>query len=92
MTWGEQANKAIGTVLDEFQANGGDILRLTDEDKATLKKKIDEAYPFGERNNFPYKAWLNARRLAFISLGISYKGRWKSGTDNPVEGQLGLKF
>ena len=91
-TWNEQANKAIGAVVDEFQADGGDILRLSDEDKETLKKRINEAYPFGERNNFPYKAWLNARRLAFISLGIPYKGRWKSGTDRPVEGQLDLKF
>ena len=92
MTWNKEATKAIGAVLDEFRANGGDVLRLTEDDKALLKKKIDESYPFGEKSHFPYKAWLNARRLTFISLGIPYKGRWKSGTDRPVEGQLNLNF
>ena len=26
------------------------------------KKRIDDAYPFGERKHFPYKAWLKERK------------------------------
>lgn len=29
-------------------------------DEAALRKKVSEAYPFGERAMFPYKAWLKA--------------------------------
>ena len=82
--------ETIGAVLDEFQANGGDILRLSETDKATLKRRIDESYPFGERGKFPYKAWLDVRRKTFNSLGIA-KDK-KIGCDHPVEDQLDLKF
>ena len=28
------------------------------------KRALREAYPFGERENWPYKAWLKAQRVA----------------------------
>lgn len=39
---------------------------------ATLEERtklIDDAYPFGERANFPYKAWLRARRGYLVRYG-----------------------
>lgn len=31
-------------------------------------KRIDAAYPFGERRYYPYKAWLQERRIAILLL------------------------
>lgn len=72
-SWRELANKAIGEVLSECRAEGMDLLRLTPAEKGVIKKHIDEAYPFGQRNNFPYKAWLDARKVVFLSLNIPAK-------------------
>lgn len=35
-----------------------------------IKKAIDQAYPFEEREYHPYKIWLDERRTAFEELGI----------------------
>ena len=57
MSWYQEAQYAINEA----------IKNCNDFD---LKKAIDNAYPFGERKYFPYKAWLKARKDAFIRLGI----------------------
>lgn len=41
-----------------------------DCDRTELKKAIDAAYPFGSRENHPYKIWLSERKAFFIQLGI----------------------
>lgn len=37
---------------------------------AELRKYIDAAYPFGEKKNAPYKAWLNIRREFVWTHGL----------------------
>lgn len=71
--WNSKCTNAIGSEINRFTQNGGDISRLTDADKARLKQAIDAAYPFGERRNHPYKVWLKARKQAFLRLGIEVK-------------------
>lgn len=41
-----------------------------DCDRSQLKKAIDQAYPFGEREYYPYKVWLDERSKTFYELGI----------------------
>lgn len=48
-------------------------------DRAELKKAIDQAYPFGEREYYPYKVWLDERRKTFYELGIPTKQPDKRG-------------
>ena len=36
--------------------------RLSDPDKARLLKMVRAAYPFGQREHFPYKMWLSEIR------------------------------
>lgn len=50
MTWREQSLEIIHQVIDENPGLRGKELR----------RVISEAYPFGSRSNFPYKAWLSA--------------------------------
>lgn len=38
---------------------------------SAILKKIDDAYPFGKRANYPYQCWLSERRKALIQLGYS---------------------
>lgn len=52
----EAIEKAIASVED------GDLLKI--------KKAIDSAYPFGMRDYYPYKVWLDERRKYFYELGI----------------------
>lgn len=62
MTWYEASLDVIRGVVAE---NPG-------LDEAALRKKVSEAYPFGERAMFPYKAWL---RAVTTVLGPSEKKR-----------------
>ena len=50
MTWREQSLKVIrGVVADNPNASNDE-----------LRKIVSDAYPFGKRAMFPYKAWLKA--------------------------------
>lgn len=60
MEWSDAARRAIA------QAH------LTVPADATLterKRIIDDAYPFGERSMWPYKAWLKARKAYLVKYG-----------------------
>lgn len=50
-----------------------------------FKKAIDNAYPFGERRYFPYKAWLKARKEKFISLGLCKVSLTKQQKEREIE-------
>lgn len=52
-------------------------------DDAALRKKATEAYPFGPRESFPYKAWLKAMNEVF---GPSEKK--KAAEKRKLEGYL----
>jgi hypothetical protein len=86
-TWSGYARKTIAAILSDYTEGGGDLIYLDASDRARIKKRIDDAYPFGERSNFPYQAWLIERRKAFIALGIPVR----STSIKPYEGdQLSL--
>lgn len=53
MRWSERAREVIGQVHARLPADA-----TIKERKAALK----EAYPFGEREYWPYKAWCKAQR------------------------------
>jgi len=53
-SWYRAACQAISRALDEGRERG-----LAG---AALLKHVDEAYPFGPRQHFPYKMWLKARK------------------------------
>lgn len=48
-TWRQKATPVIAEVIQ----------RVGRDDMKVLKKAIREAYPFGERAYYPYKAWLS---------------------------------
>jgi hypothetical protein len=48
MSWADQAAPIVGRVIREVGRS----------DMAALRKALANAYPFGERANAPYKAWL----------------------------------
>jgi hypothetical protein len=50
-------NHARAVILDVMKTALADGL-----DRANLIKRIDAAYPFGERKNYPYQAWLEVKR------------------------------
>lgn len=50
-----------------------------DCDRSEIKKAIDQAYPFGCRELYPYKVWLDERRKYFYDLGIIQKQPDKRG-------------
>ena len=53
--WKRGARRTIMKVLDEHGPIVGDVMPLL--------KKIDAAYPFGERSHLPYKMWLEERKV-----------------------------
>lgn len=53
-TWRHRAAAVIREVLHECKTMG-----MTPEDTI---KEVDANYPFGQREYWPYKAWLRARR------------------------------
>ena len=72
MSWYQEAQYAINEA----------IKNCNDFD---LKKAIDNAYPFGERKYFPYKAWLKARKDTLIRLGIMEKPLSKKQKEKEIE-------
>jgi len=52
MSWADRAAPIVGEV----------IRRVGRSDQKALRKALAEAYPFGERANTPYKAWLSEIR------------------------------
>ena len=54
------------------------LIQKLGSDKIT-KKDIDNAYPFGERRYYPYKAWLKARKEKMNQLGLTKSSDDKLG-------------
>jgi len=54
------------------------LIQKLGSDKIT-KKDIDNAYPFGERRYYPYKAWLKARKEKMNQLGLTKSSDAKLG-------------
>lgn len=74
------------------------IASVDDGDLSKIKKAIDQAYPFGVREYYPYKIWLQERREYFFQMGIYQAGvvkmpKFKRKGRKPVAispGQLSL--
>ncbi len=52
MTWRERCRGIIRQVLRETKG----------QDEKAIRRALRDAYPFGERAMFPYKAWLSEVR------------------------------
>jgi hypothetical protein len=68
--WKQAAKNAINREIEAMRAEGivGNQ-KLSPEQKEIFKRRIDSAYPFGERKRLPYKQWLEARKEAFYLYG-----------------------
>ena len=64
--WRQQADTVIAAAIKAGQAAG--------DAPAALRKRVDAAYPFGERRYLPYKHWLAARCDAFAMHGLLTDG------------------
>lgn len=73
--WSDIARATIGKVHQSLPEDA----TLADRVKA-----VDEAYPFGPRSHWPYKAWLKARKAYLCRYG--YKGA--KPPPDPFEGWL----
>ncbi len=61
--WSTEAAKVIMRVIAAGRAAG--------DDTAAIRKRVDAAYPFGQRSYWPYKAWLAQRQRLFFGAGLS---------------------
>lgn len=59
VSWAQRARVVIARVQRENPGLAGDA----------LKKKLSEAYPFGERAYHPYKVWLKEVKRAVNGFG-----------------------
>ena len=60
MSWTDNAAAVIRKVLAETK----------DLPSPERIKRVDAAYPFGQRAYWPYKAWLKARRELLVGAGL----------------------
>lgn len=60
-TWRMRAREVISEVATHAREEG-----VTDEKEVI--RRVDAAYPFGDRENYPYKVWLEERRNAIALL------------------------
>lgn len=61
--WYRKAAMGITEAIAEGRAAG--------EDRTAIRKRVDAAYPFGERKYWPYKQWIQARRNLFSLNDLS---------------------
>lgn len=54
-------------------------------DPAETARTIDAAYPFGDRSNSPYRAWLKVRREFFAAHGLPRKGDYQTQTQRSTD-------
>lgn len=61
------------------------IKRVGTADRQALQQAISEAYPFGERRNYPYKVWRDevAKHLAMVE-----QGRFEPRLPAPIQQSL----
>lgn len=57
-SWRDHAATVILRVIDTYP----------DLDEAALRQKIRDAYPFGEREHWPYKVWLSEVKYQLTHL------------------------
>jgi tape measure domain-containing protein len=68
--WKAEAKKVINKEIEAMMRDGFvGKEKLSPEKKEVFKKRIDKAYPFGERRGLPYKQWLEARKEVFYLYG-----------------------
>lgn len=72
-TWRDVAKRTIAKVIEQNP----------DADYKTFKKLLREAYPFGERKQFPYKVWLDRQKR---TLNLLYPNRLGRMRIQPEEG------
>ena len=71
-TWRDHARPIIAEV----------IRKIGTEDMQALRKALREAYPFGFKENHPYKIWLSEIR---VQLGLDPHGRTKEEIPGQAE-------
>lgn len=72
-TWGEIAHTVMLETLMACEKAG--------LSRGETAKAIDAAYPFGERSQHPYKAWLKVRKSFFAQHGLPRTGDHRSQKD-----------
>lgn len=68
--WTDAAHLTMTATLLECNARG--------LDPQATARAIDDAYPFADRSNSPYRAWLKVRREFFANHGLPRKGDYLS--------------
>ena len=64
-SWRQHARRVLQDVAREWWA-----LPERERTPEALEMMIVQAYPYGPRENYPYKAWLTERRLLLVELGF----------------------
>lgn len=86
ITWQEKALQVIADVYLRGSAAGAA--------KREIVQAIDDAYPFGERERYPYRCWLKVRRQFlvehFLSQGTGAGLRNRHPSLPPGQKQLSL--
>ena len=61
------------------------IRRVGTADRQALREAISEAYPFGERRNYPYRVWLDEVKK---HLAMAEQGRFDPRPPAPIQTPL----
>ena len=58
--WRKKSKFIIQQVINNFLEEEGlkSLMEISYDQRQKLRRKISEAYPFGERKYYPYKEWL----------------------------------
>ena len=64
-TWGEISKRVIAKVIEQNP----------DAEYKVFKKLLRDAYPFGRREHFPYKAWCKQQKHTLNTLFPNRDGR-----------------
>ncbi len=78
MTYRAKAFAVIQRVIDE---NAG-------KPAAEVRRAVRQAYPWGDRKNWPYKAWLQAQRELLARNGLARPKPVEDGRQIRIPGTL----
>lgn len=74
--WRIHARRVIAQAFADGRAVG--------ETPEQLRARVDAAYPYGQRANWPYKCWLKERGEAFCREGVATDAERELYGDKPI--------
>lgn len=81
--WAELSKKQLNDIFESCKQSGCCV-------KETVKK-LNEGYPFGEKQHHPYRVWVREHRAFFAKHNLPLNGREKTQKESDEDFFLLLK-